>query len=174
MSEEKLNQEQVSQESSNKQEPAEQNSEIKNQSNDNFKHRLERAKDQGVKQVLSELGVTSIDEAKEIYKKLEETTKEYKQMKLEVDKSKVYRNKLQVLENGFDERFADFIAYEVGKAEDFSKELEKFKKEHPQYLKKQDLAIKYNTSPNFESNYQNGDISKRFNEIIYQKICKEK
>ena len=64
MSEEKLNQEQISQESSNKQEPSEQNSEIKNQSNDNFKHRLERAKDQGVKQVLSELGVTSIDEVK--------------------------------------------------------------------------------------------------------------
>ena len=153
---------------------AEQVPENKNQTNDNFKYRLERAKEQGIKQVLQDLGVTSIDEVKGIYKKLEETTKNYQQMKIEVDKSKVYQRKLEVLKSGFDEKFVDFIVHEVGKSEDFSKELENFKKNNPQYLKNQETGIKYSTSPSFENHYQNKDISKRFNEVIYQKICKEK
>lgn len=171
--EEKINQEQNVEENVQT-EVTEQITENKNQTNDNFKYRLERAKEQGIKQVLTELGVTSIEEVKEIYKKLEETTKNYQQMKTEVDKSKVYQQKLEVLKSGFDEKFADFIVHELGKAEDFSKGLEEFKKNNPQYLKNQETSIKYNTSPNFENHYQNKDISKRFNEVIYQKICKEK
>lgn len=163
------------QENSNISEPnisAEENS--KNQTNDNFKYRLERAKEQGVKQVLQDLGVESIDEVKQIYRKLEETTKNYQQMKTEADKAKNYEQKLEVLKSGFDEKFVDFIVHEVGKSEDFSKELENFKKNNPQYLKNQETGIKYSTSPSFENHYQNKDISKRFNEVIYQKICKEK
>lgn len=146
----------------------------KNQINDNFKYRLERAKEQGVKQVLQDWGVESIDEVKQIYRKLEETTKNYQQMKTEADKAKNYEQKLEVLKSGFDEKFVDFIVHEVGKSEDFSKELENFKKNNPQYLKNQETGIKYSTSPSFENHYQNKDISKRFNEVIYQKICKEK
>ena len=146
----------------------------KNQTNDNFKYRLERAKEQGVKQVLQDLGVTSIDEVKEIYRKLEETTKNYQQMKTEADKAKNYEQKFQVLKSGFDEKFVDYITYELGKSKNFSESLQKFKKDNPQYLKKQETGIKYSTSPSFENHYQNKDISKRFNEVIYQKICKEK
>lgn len=174
MSEETVKNQNPTEENVNKTEVTEQMSENKNQTNDNFKYRLERAKEQGVKQVLTELGVTSIEEVKEIYKKLEETTKNYQQMKTEVDKSKVYQQKLEVLKSGFDEKFVDFIVHEVGKSEDFSKGLEEFKRDNPQYLKNQETSIKYNTSPNFENHYQSKDISKRFNEVIYQKICKEK
>lgn len=173
MTNENINQEQNVEENV-KTDNAEQISENKNQTNDNFKYRLERAKEQGVKQVLQDLGATSIDEVKGIYKKLEETTKNYQQMKTEVDKSKVYQRKLEVLKSGFDEKFVDFIVHEVGKSENFSESLQKFKKDNPQYLKNQETGIKYSTSPSFENHYQSRDISKRFNEVIYQKICKEK
>jgi hypothetical protein len=88
--------------------------------------------------------------------------------------NQVYEQKLEVLKSGFDEKFVDFIVHELGQAENFSESLTKFKGENPQYLKNQDKGIKYSTAPNFENCYQNKDISKRFNEVIYKKICKEK
>ena len=173
MTNENINQEQNVEENV-KTDNTEQISENKNQTNDNFKYRLERAKEQGVKQVLQDLGVESIDEVKEIYRKLEETTKNYQKMKTEADKARNYEQKLEVLKSGFDEKFVDYITYELGKSGNFSESLQKFKKDNPQYLKKQETGIKYSTSPNFENNYKSKDISKRFNEVIYQKICKEK
>lgn len=131
---------------------AEENS--KNQINDNFKYRLERAKEQGVKQVLQDLGVESIDEVKEIYRKLEETTKSYQQMKTEADKARNYEQKLEVLKSGFDEKFVDYIAYKLGQTENFTESLTKFKGENPQYLKNQSSGIRINTSPSFETTAQ--------------------
>jgi hypothetical protein len=77
-------------ENENRGENSKPNEEItKNQSNENFKYRLERAKEQGIKQVLADLGAGSIDEVKEIYKRLEETTKNYEKAQTEATKAKV-------------------------------------------------------------------------------------
>lgn len=119
-----------------------------------LKYRLERAKEQGVKQVLQDLGVESIDEVKEVYKKLEETTKNYQQMKTEADKARNYEQKLEVLKSGFDEKFVDYIAYKLGQTENFTESLTKFKDENLQYLKNQSSGIRINTSPSFESQNQ--------------------
>lgn len=119
-----------------------------------LKYRLERAKEQGVKQVFQDLGVESIDEVKEIYRKLEETTKSYQQMKTEADKARNYEQKLEVLKSGFDEKFVDYIAYKLGQTENFTESLTKFKDENPQYLKNQSSGIRINTSPSFETTAQ--------------------
>lgn len=56
-------------------------------------------------------------------------------METEADKARNYKQKLEMLKSGFDEKFVDYITYKLGKSESFSESLGKFKKYNPQYLK---------------------------------------
>lgn len=145
----------------------------KSQANDNLKYRLEREREKGAKQILNELGISSVDEIKEIYKKLEETTANYEKSQKIADKAKSAEQKLEVLKNGFDEKFVDFIVHELGETEDFAESLTKFKSENPQYLKNQSTGIKISTAPNFEKKNETNDFSKVFNEAILKRLYKE-
>ena len=145
----------------------------KQQTVDNFKHRLERAKEQGAKQVLNELGVTSTDEIKALLKKLEETTKNYEEAQKIAGRAKSAEQKLEVLKMGFDEKYADFIVHELRESKDFVDDLSKFKNENPHFLKNQNPGIKISTSPNFEKKNEIADLSKQFNELILKNLNKE-
>lgn len=143
--------------------------EEKSQTNENFRYRLERAKKQGAEQILNELGVGSVDEIK---KKLEKTTSDYEKARKEADENKSATQKLEVLKNGFDEEFVDFIVYSLRETEDFSKSLAKFKTEHPKFLKNQNSGIKISTAANFEKNSTSTDFSKQFGETLLNQLRK--
>jgi hypothetical protein len=145
--------------------------------NENFKYRLERAKEQGAKQVLSDLGLDSIKSAKEKIELAQNLEKQVSQLNEQISKAKVFEYKTEVLQSGFDDKFVDFVLYavkeKVTENENFSSLLAKFKQENPQYLRNQESNIKFSTSPNFEKVNANKDFSKLFNEAILRKIHKE-
>lgn len=122
------------------------------------KEREERVKRKAEKAVLNEFGVNSFDEIKEKLSSIDDYQKQIDALKSEINKSKINEYKLEVLKNGFDEKFVDFIAHElngkVSENEDFSNVLSKFKEENPQFLKSQENGIKFSTAPNFESKVQ--------------------
>lgn len=133
------------------------------------KEREERAKKRAEKAFLGELGVNSLDEIKSKINSLEEYRKEVEELKNEVNKSKVNGYKVEVLKNGFDEKFVDYIVYElkdkISENDDFSSLLGKFKKENSQFLKNSN-PIKFSTAPNFEQGSKLSDMHARMNDFF--------
>ena len=145
----------------------------KQTNNDNFRYRLERAKEQGMKQVLKELNVSSMDEVRTILERLEEEQKN-RDLVQEMTKRALSAEKtLEIIKSGFDEKYAKFIAHELDKSKDFKKDLSKFKEDNPHFLRNQNAGIKISTSPNFEKKNESKDLSARFNEFVLQKLHKE-
>lgn len=139
------------------------------QSFDYRKEREERIKHKTEKAFLNEFGVNSLDEIKEKINSINDYQKQIDELKNEVNKSKINEYKVEVLKNGFDEKFVDYIVYElkgkVSESEGFSKILEKFKSENSQFLKSEN-PIKYSTAPNFETNGRIKDAHSRMNDFF--------
>ena len=133
------------------------------------KEREERIKNKTEKAIFNELGVKSIEEIKEALNSIPE-------LKKQVNEGKLNHCKLQTLKAGIDEEFVDFVVDKLNKQvtekEDFKTLLDKFKNEHPRYLKQS--QIKVNTASNFEGVNKTQNFSQRFNDIIRRKITKER
>lgn len=134
------------------------------------KEREERIKHKTEKALLNEVGLTSLDEIKQKINSLSDYQKQIDELKNEVNKSKINGYKVEALKNGFDERFVDYIVYELkdrmSENEDFSKALKKFKAENGQFLKREDKGIKFSTAPNFESGGTVKDAHSRMNDFF--------
>jgi hypothetical protein len=133
------------------------------------KEREERIKHKVEKSFLSDLGVNSFDEVKKAFNSLDSYKKQVDELKNEVSKSKESERKLEVLKQGFDEKFVDYIVHELNNKstenEDFSVLLQKFKDENSQFLKN-NTSIKFNTSPNFETSGKLKDSHQRMNDFF--------
>lgn len=130
------------------------------------KEREERVKRRTEKAFLNEFGANSIDEIKEKLGAIDDYKKQVDELRAEVNNSKINGYKVEVLKNGFDEKFVDFIVYslkdKVNENEDFSTVLSKFKGENSQFLRSSN-PIKYSTAPNFETSPSVKDSHSRMN-----------
>ena len=121
---------------------------------ENFKYRLERAKEQGAKQILSDLGANSLQSAKEKIEAVTNYEKQVSDLQKQIAQAKNLEYKVQAMQSGIDDKFVDFAIHElqskVTDTENFSSLLAKFKEENPQYLRTQS-GVKFSTAPNFEN-----------------------
>lgn len=133
------------------------------------KEREERVKRRTEKAFLNEFGANSIDEIKEKLGAVDTYKNQIEELKKEVNTSKINGYKVEVLKNGFDEKFVDFIVYslkdKVNESEDFSSVLSKFKEENSQFLRNSN-TIKYSTAPNFETGSSVKDTHCRMNDFF--------
>jgi hypothetical protein len=133
------------------------------------KEREERIKHKTEKNFLNEIGVKSMDEIKQKLESLDTYVNELNNLKSELEKSKVNGYKVEILKSGFDDRFADYIVHDlqsqVSEGKDFNKELNKYKESNPQFLKNE-KAIKYTTSSDFESSKSATSTNQRMNDFL--------
>lgn len=115
--------------------------------------------------ILRDLGVDSLETAKERIKDNIRLSKE-----LEVEKEN--GRKLSVYTAGFDDQFVDFVAHEVNKNlkenEKFEDALDKYKKKHSQFLRS--TKIQVNSSPDFENKHKITSPHNIMNDFIRGKI----
>lgn len=115
--------------------------------------------------ILRDLGVDSLETAKERIKDNIRLSKE-----LEVEREN--GRKLSVYTAGFDDQFVDFVAHEVNKNlkenEKFEDALEKYKKKHSQFLRS--TKIQVNSSPDFENKHRITSSHNIMNDFIRGKI----
>ena len=161
----------------------EENTEIQNNSNeenqtskksfDYKKEREERIKHKAEKTFLSEIGATSMEEIKQKLESLDTYASELNNLKSELEKSKLNGYKVEILKNGFDDRFTDYIVHDIkGKiTEDtsFEEVLKQYKETNPQFLKSE-KGIKYTTSPDFESGKSVKSYNERMNDFLRGRI----
>lgn len=125
------------------------------------KAREERIIKSTEKRILKELGVDSFEFVKQKLKEHENISNELKQQK---DNGK----KLAVYAAGFDDEYIDFVSYDVSKklkdGEEFSVALEKYKKNHSQYLR--DSKNKILQTPNFENKTNKYSMNSIMNDFI--------
>lgn len=115
--------------------------------------------------ILRDLGVDSLETAKERIKDNIRLSKE-----LEVEREN--GRKLSVYTAGFDDQFVDFVAHEVNKNlkenEKFEDALDKYKKKHSQFLRS--TKIQVNSSPDFENKHKITSYHNIMNDFIRGKI----
>lgn len=115
--------------------------------------------------ILRDLGVDSLETAKERIKDNIRLSKE-----LEVEREN--GRKLSVYTAGFDDQFVDFVAHEVNKNlkenEKFEDALDKYKKKHSQFLRS--TKIQVNSSPDFENKHKITSSHNIMNDFIRGKI----
>lgn len=115
--------------------------------------------------ILRDLGVDSLETAKERIKDNIRLSKE-----LEVEREN--GRKLSVYTAGFDDQFVDFVAHEVNKNlkenEKFEDALDKYKKKHSQFLRS--TKIQVNSSPDFENKHRITSSHNIMNDFIRGKI----
>lgn len=129
------------------------------------KAREERIARSTERKILKELGEDSFESVKG-------KLKEVLNIKQELEKEKINGQKLKILESGFDNKYLDFIVYEINKTrgeEPFDESLNKFKENNKQYLKRAKII---NTSPNFENNNKNSDVHLRMNDFLSRRTNK--
>ncbi len=134
------------------------------------KYRVERAEKNKEKEILSVLGVSSVEEAKNKISSIPEYEKKIAEFQEKNEKAKHLEYKVEAMKSGFDDKFVDFIVHElkgkVSENETFPSLLEKFKSENPQYLKNQSSGIKISTAPNFENSFRGQNASEIINDLI--------
>ena len=143
------------------------------------KEREERIKNKAERAICNELGVKSIDEIKNALNSINGYKNQISELEKQVSEGKINQYKVQVLKAGIDEEFVDYVVdslqKQVTEKEDFKTLLDKFKSEHPRYLRQSEYKqIKVNTSSNFESANKSKNFSEQFNDIIRRKIIKER
>lgn len=90
--------------------------------------------------------------------------------------SKKYKYKLEVIQAGINDKFADFVVSEVqGKTngkKDFTKALEEYKTENPQFLNSNDNkpVLNISTTPNIGNKTELNDMNKLMNDYIRGKL----
>lgn len=129
------------------------------------KAREERITRSTERRILKELGEDSFESIKG---KLQEALN----IKAELEKERLNGQKLKILESGFDNKYLDFIVYEINKTrgkESFDDCLAKFKENNKQYLKRNKII---NTSPNLESNSKSTDAHLRMNDFLFRRTTK--
>jgi len=129
------------------------------------KAREERITRSTERRILKELGEDSFESIKG---KLQEALN----IKAELEKERINGQKLKILESGFDNKYLDFIVYEINKTrgeESFDDCLTKFRENNKQYLKRNKII---NTSPNLESNSKSTDAHLRMNDFLSRRINK--
>jgi hypothetical protein len=119
---------------------------------DYVKERVERAKNQTEKAILTDLQVNSLEDAKQKFQALEIFKKDVENLKNELSKAKISEYKVELLKNGFDERFLNFAISEINEKvtenKNFLSVLEEYKKKNPHFLRQTDF-VKLKTAPNF-------------------------
>lgn len=139
------------------------------------KEREERIKHKAKKTFLSEIGATSMEEIKQKLESLDTYASELNNLKSELEKSKLNGYKVEILKNGFDDRFTDYIVHDIkGKiTEDtsFEEVLKQYKEANPQFLKSE-KGIKYTTSSDFESGKSTSvkSYNERMNDFLRGRI----
>ena len=125
------------------------------------KAREERIIKSTEKRILKDLGVDSFEFVKQRLKEHESLANELKHQK---DKGR----KLAVYAAGFDDEYIDFVSYDVSKkmkdGEEFDVALEKYKKNHSQYLREN--KQKTITTPNFENKPNKYSMNSIMNDFI--------
>lgn len=115
--------------------------------------------------ILRDLGVDSLETAKE-------RIKDNIRLSRELETEKENGRKLSVYTAGFDDQFVDFVAHEVNKNlkenEKFEDALEKYKKKHSQFLRS--TKIQVNSSPDFENKHRITSSHDVMNNFIRGKI----
>ena len=127
------------------------------------KAREERITRSTERRILKELGEDSFESIKG---KLQEA------LNIKLENERINGQKLKILESGFDNKYLDFIVYEINKTrgeESFDDCLTKFKENNKQYLKRNRII---NTSPNLESNNKSTDAHLRMNDFLSRRITK--
>lgn len=137
------------------------------------KEREERIKHKAEKTFLSEIGANSMEEIKEKLDKLDGYVNELNNLKSELEQSKLNGYKVEILKNGFDDRFTDYIVHDlkskVNGETSFGDALTKYKEENPQFLKSE-KGIKYTTSSDFESGKSVKSFNDRMNDFLRGRI----
>ena len=146
------------------------------QTYDYRKEREERIKNKTERAIFSELGVKSIDEIKEALNSINGYKNQITELEKQVNEGKLNHCKVQALKAGIDDEFVDFVVDKINKQvtdkEDFKTLLEKFKSEHPRYLRQSQIRV--NTASNFEGTNKTRNFSQQFNDVIRRKITKER
>lgn len=108
------------------------------------------------------------DELSDLRTKHDEISKMY-------EDSKKYKYKLEAIQSGINDKFADFVVSEVqtrtnGK-KDFTKALEEYKAENPQFLNNDNKPVlNISTTPNIGNKTELHDINKLMNDYIRGKL----
>lgn len=146
------------------------------QSYDYRKEREERIKNRTEKAILGELGAKSFDEVKEALSSIDGYKNKITELEKEVSEGKLNHCRLQTLKAGIDEEFVDYVvdklSKQVNEKQNFKTLLDKFKGEHPRYLRQSQIRV--NTSSNFEGASKTHSFSEQFNDVIRKKITKER
>lgn len=146
------------------------------QAYDYRKEREERIKNKTERAIFNELGVKSIDEIKDALNSINGYKNQITELEKQVSEGKINRCKVQALKAGIDDEFVDFVVDKINKQvtdkEDFKTLLDKFKSEHPRYLRQSQITV--NTASNFEGMNKTRNFSEKFNDVIRRKITKER
>lgn len=125
------------------------------------KAREERIIKSTEKRILKDLGVDSFEFVKQ-------RLKEHENLANELKRQKDNGRKLAVYASGFDDEYIDFVTYDVSKkmkdGEEFDVALEKYKKNHSQYLREN--KQKTITTPNFENKPNKYSMNSIMNDFI--------
>lgn len=128
------------------------NNQTNNQTQEQEKFDYRKAREERLiknteKRILRDLGVNSFEDAKNLISKSEELEKE-------LDFQRDNHQKIKAYKAGIDDKFVDYVTYEVKRSlkenQKFEDVLKEFTKKNPQYLRNFS-NIKFNSSPDFES-----------------------